>query len=198
MQLRRVSAASDASLSVEDAAHRHREVRISQVDRESLADLRQLVPSAPALQRPTAALRPLSQEGQRLLEELPTSVQPGRRRTCASPSTRIDSPVIPTALSERSASEAAAGARQRLVKRLKSRRPPRAMFDLLLRALAARAAQPRRHHQDHLRARRQLAHLPKTRDLAGVLSVEPGGLVFAARVCEQTRPPGLIQAGRKG
>ena len=113
MQLRGVSAASDATFSAEALAHRHREVRISQVDRESLAELRQSMPSAPALQRPTAALRPLAQEGQRLLEELSTSIRPGRRRTCPSPSAKIDSAVIPGALSERSASGAAAGARQR-------------------------------------------------------------------------------------
>ena len=122
MQLRRVSAASDATFSEKAPAHRHREVRISQVDRESIAEARQSMRSAPALQRPTAALRPLAQEGQRLLEELPTSIRPGRRRTCPSPSARINSAVIPAALSERSASGAAAGAPQRLMKRLNSRR----------------------------------------------------------------------------
>ena len=43
MQLRRVSAASVATFSAEAVAHRHRKVRISQVDRESLAELRQSV-----------------------------------------------------------------------------------------------------------------------------------------------------------
>ena len=52
IQLRRVSAASDATFSEKDPAHRHRKVRISQVDRESLAELRQSVhlstrPTAP-------------------------------------------------------------------------------------------------------------------------------------------------------